>query len=162
MATSLTRIRKNPAFPFAALLTSLLLVAGQTFTCCKVNRQFSEKVGGILNRISQWAKPADATTGHGKSHPGCHGHPAKTGIGSAPPVHESAPIRWNPQEDCLAELSAKANALPSDSQISVGQCLPPMREIGFHREPIIPRSGKPIPSNKSSPPLYLLTLRILV
>jgi hypothetical protein len=140
------------------------LVAGQVFNCCRLNETVSEKIARALEGIGHWGnhhgEVAEVTPV--KSHPGCHGHPASgesqvSGI----PV-EDAPVQWKPVEACLSELDAAPKSLQPPSNLVLDSFFANTLILAADLVPSVPRFEKPRPQNKSSPPVYLLTLRILV
>jgi hypothetical protein len=83
---------------------------------------------------------------------------------AASPVQSVEPgqDRYAPLDPCLSERSFAVNAQPSNPVTLID--LPVRVQIGYVDEfaRLTPRAESPRPQNKSSPPVYLLTLRILV
>lgn len=157
-------LRKNPAFPMLAVLTAFLLVSGQVFNCCRLNETLSENLGLAMKRLGRWvnssAKPAESKMV--RSHPGCHGHSA-TEVALAPdlPLTDS-PIQWRSAEVCLSELDSAPKALQPASIPDAGSFFPTSPVPATVPPLKLSQFEHPRPQNKSSPPIYLLTLRILV
>lgn len=164
MANTLTTFRKSSLMPILAVATSFLLIAGQVFNCCRLNESISESVGKAALAVSQMIShpKVESTVQSGKTHLGCHGHtPSDESIVIADlPIGNGS--RVNAEESCLSESGFAIKALtPSDaSQTTFFTGTPALiQEIPVPR---LSRFEKPRPQNKSSPPIYLLTLRILV
>jgi hypothetical protein len=97
-----------------------------------------------------------------KTHLGCHGHPPSNETLAKGELPDGSGSRLKGDEPCLSESGfAKKAFTPTDASQTTSFSGTPalVREIPVPR---LPRFEKPRPQNKSSPPVYLLTLRILV
>lgn len=164
MAKTLTTLRKTSLMPIVALVSAFLLVAGQVFNCCRLNESISESVGNAALAVSRMLSHPKVETIDlsAKTHLGCHGHaPSDESLVNADPPDENV-SRLNAEESCLSESGFVPKALtPSDAtQTTYFSGAPTL----VHEIPVprVSRFEKPRPQNKSSPPIYLLTLRILV
>lgn len=169
MANTLTSLRKTTLLPIMAALSSFLLVSGQVFKCCHLNESISQSVGKAALAVSQLIgqpeaePPAQAV----KTHLGCHGHPPSDesqvkGSQLKGGLQDPEGVQVDAKESCLSESGFALKPFsPSDgfqaTLFSDARAL--VRETSV---PSLPRFEKPRPRNKSSPPLYLLTLQILV
>lgn len=155
--------------PIMAVVSSFLLISGQVFKCCRLNESISESIGKAALAVSHLVSQAEAEppVQAVKTHLGCHGHPPSDesqGKGSQVNAGFQDPndVHINAKESCLSESGFALKAFsPSDgSQASLfSETRALVREVPV---PHLPRFEKPRPQNKSSPPLYLLTLQILV
>ncbi len=157
----LTSIREASWLPVIAVAMSFTFVAGQIFNCCRINESLSRGIAHVLKTLSH--PKGHHTAGKvASSHPGCHGHgeSAESKIPTSPDYGSG--LHLESDETCLSEESVTPKALQSN----------PIEFSGLFQESpflllishitIPPRFEQPKPQNKSSPPLYLLTLRILV
>lgn len=160
-ANRLTFLRWGAWLPAMAVAMAIILVAGQVFHCCRFNESLSAAVSKHFKSLGH--SGSQGSDGHAaKSHPGCHGHgkdPEATPPGVS--VEDTGPVLKG-DEICLSEVTVAPKAIPSTSLDVSGliQSFPiqqltadPIRPLHFER---------PKARNKSSPPLYLLTRRILV
>lgn len=167
---NLTTLRKNSLTPTLALLVSVVMVAGQLFTCCRLNESVSETVERTAKWVGAWVthsgQPGEPwETPAARTHGDCHGHSpgmASSSAASVPDPAEPAESELNRHDACLSEAGYAPTALqPASGSLS----LVFLAATASFREPAASGlSGieKPRPQNKSSPPVYLLTLRILV
>jgi hypothetical protein len=164
MATTLTSIRKTSLMPILAMVSSFLLVAGQVFNCCRLNESISERIGKAALAVSQLVSKPDVerVNPFAKTHLGCHGHPPSDETRVKSDLPDASGVRLKGEEPCLSESGfAKKAFTPTDAS----HAIPFSETPALVREtlvPRLPRFEKPRPQNKSSPPVYLLTLRILV
>lgn len=160
-AVKLTSLRKSPWLPVLAAAMTFTLVIGQVFRCCSLNESVSAGVGKLLKSLRHHG-------GHGPAHEvkvthaGCHGHgeSSKTQTLSAS-VDEGGP-HLKSDETCLSEVAVTPKAIQSTS-LEISGLFHATPILLLVADPISPdQFEKPKPQNKSSPPVYLLTLRILV
>lgn len=164
MTSSKYTLWKATWVPALAFALSVLLIAGQTLNCCRLNETISATLGNVFKSLvhasagtSQVSKPQPR-----KTHAGCPGHgpeaesPRPEDAGNARGPHINA------EETCLSEVAFVPKALPPVSTPEIGLTA---AVIAFIPAPALPRSvriERPRPQNRSSPPVYLLTLRLLV
>ena len=164
MAYNLTTLRKTSLMTVVALVSSFVLIAGQVFKCCRLNESISENIGkaalAVIHRVSPPAMEREVHSA--KAHSGCHGHSPSDESPISAVLPDENGSRLNSDASCLSESGFASMALtPSDaSHMTLFTGTPALvREIPVPR---LSRFEKPRPQNKSSPPIYLLTLRILV
>lgn len=150
--------------PTLAFALSVLLVIGQALNCCRINETISASIGQVLKTLVHGGPHAasEATGSPRKSHPGCHGHGPEAGTESPSPQIPSDGPHYQSGEPCLSELSIASKALVPAPTSDIGLSIPVASYIPLSAPPRIAHLEKPRPQNKSSPPVYLLTLRILV
>lgn len=161
-ALKLTSIRKASWLPVIAMAMSFAMVTGLFLNCCRINESISAGVGEFLTSLGHSGGHGSPSAIAGSSHPGCHGHgkPAESRTQPAPDNGPGAHVESD--EACLSELAIAPKALQSNPLDFSGL----FQESPFHilvaHITLPPPFGQLKPQNKSSPPLYLLTLRILV
>ena len=69
---------------------------------------------------------------------------------------------WLPEDPCLSDIAFTPKGLPSSSLDPVFPLLASVTSRPEQEVSRLVRIERPRPQNKSSPPLYLLTLRLLV
>lgn len=147
-----------------AFALSLLLVLGQTLNCCRINENLSASLVGAWKSLVKIGPHAasEATGSPRKSHPGCHGHGPETGTESpSQPAPVDGPT-YQSGESCLSEVAFETQALQPTPTTDTGLSAPVAAFLPPPALPPLAQLGNPRPQNKSSPPVYLLTLRILV
>lgn len=166
MRGSLSKIKTHPLLPAIALMASVFLLTGQAFNCCHINGAIGGKITAAL---SHWSSSGsdNAPLHHEEEsgHAHCHGHAMQAGTADA-----GAGI----QKDFDSGSALNQYGTCLSERIETGK---PMLAGDFTFSPIptliaaIVEESAPSPSvrpvsprlqNKSSPPLYLTTLRILV
>ena len=167
MILSVSKFKQHRVLPVLALVTAVLLISGQILNCCRLNESISasltrafQSVGIIPAHKAQVAQESEI-----KSHPNCHGHGSESGVASNASITqpiEPGQNNFEAEESCLSERTFTVNAQPS-SPLSLID-LPVQVHIGYVDAfvRLHTQVDRPRPQNKSSPPLYLLTLRILV
>lgn len=166
MVRSISRLRKHPLLPTFAILASLFLITGQLFNCCRINES-------IADDIAKWLQAAHLLNPkpnlHGKESAEhlsyCHGH----GVKSPHPNPSSviaqagqAEPNVAPEESCLGEnaITAKVMAASQLPTLDLPKIAMTFREKISPKNSVCPEN--PRPQNKSSPPVYLTTLHLLV
>ncbi|MEO7423684.1 MAG: hypothetical protein ABI036_00765 [Fibrobacteria bacterium] len=177
MTVSLTALKKHRLFKGLAFGVVSLLLTGQFFNCCFINESFASAV----ERAFRPTHPAQGGTGaahngntgaavaaeaddDADAHPQCHGH------GSAMHTERNdleacafpGDRKFNPDRHCLSEQSFSGKPMLSGDIADAHAALPATLERIETSVPARFKFAQPRPRNKSSPPLYLLTLRILV
>ncbi|HLP41716.1 MAG TPA: hypothetical protein VK465_09435 [Fibrobacteria bacterium] len=163
-AKTLHALRTSVFLPPLALAMCLVLVTGQLLNCCRLNESLSTMLGAAFKTLTASHGHAKVSVDRpeAKSHLGCHGHGVSTAIMAASiPVDVEGP-RLQAEESCLSELAYRLQALPNYSY-DLSALFPSIRGL-LLIAPILgsERVETPRPQNKSSPPIYLLTLRFLV
>lgn len=157
----MTSLRQGPWLPFLSVAMAFTLVAGQFFTCCRINETISAGIAKYLQAFSHAS--SHGTDNHAaKTHPGCHGHGVKQEI-TAPfvPIDHSG-TQLKSDEACLSEAANTPKALQSTS-LELSSLFQPSPFLWLASLPFDHVQVERLaPQNKSSPPVYLLTLRLLV
>jgi hypothetical protein len=168
----LYKFKKHPGLPVLAMVTTMLLISGQVLNCCGINESLSASLAKTLQTLGiiDVHKAKVASEAEPKSHPNCPGHGSETASEALVTAKASQPLvpaepgqnQYAAKESCLSERTLSVNAQPSnpDSPINLAVQAQIAFRAEFARFPV--QAEKPRPQNKSSPPLYLLTLRILV
>jgi hypothetical protein len=167
MPTSILSLRKgNRLLPVVSLLTMLLLVTGECFNCCRINEAFANDVQRLLASMGMAHDPGSDTgvsTGEDR-HPGCHGHalPSPSASTSMQPSPEPAHAAYSHEGSCISEQAITRKSMVGSESFALVM-VAWLNEFRFDLPPIAEQQfTRPRPQNRSSPPLYLLTLRILV
>ncbi|MDQ3001889.1 MAG: hypothetical protein M3Y08_11595 [Fibrobacterota bacterium] len=171
MSLSLSTFKKQPLLPVISILTAVLLFSGQTLNCCCLNESVSDTLTqtfrsmGLIRDLKPQAASEVEPNSHPNSHPNCHGYgsegePASTVVPTQPV--DPGQNQFASEAACLSELTFTVNAQPY-SPLTLSD-FPTQVHIGFIDEfaQRLAQFERPRPQNKSSPPIYLLTLRILV
>jgi len=164
MTPSKLTFRKANWVPALAFVLSVLLIAGQTLNCCRLNETISTTIGQAFKfMVPDNVEMSLASTPEpGKTHAGCHGQ----GRVAESPMPEEAGNAQGPhinaEESCLSEVALEPQALQPASTAGIGWSAPVIASVPAPALPRIVRLEKPRPQNRSSPPVYLLTLRLLV
>ena len=167
MRGSIHTHRKGRLLQGAVLLVSFLFLTGQFFNCCRLNESFGT---ALRNAFLAVAHPNQKITqlDHEEGveiHHKCHGHGSEdspeSGLDSK--VQGEAGTRAIEQSnECLSEQSFSGKPmLASDFALVPTFISVPDVVVGN----LVPEPfyfERPRPQNKSSPPLFLITLRILV
>lgn len=164
MAKILTSFRKTSLMPIMAAATSFLLVAGQVFNCCRLNESISESIGKAALAVTHMVSHPDVNRENQsvKTHLGCHGHsPSDESLLNADLPGESG-SQVNAKESCLSESGSALKALTLPDAFQTTFFTGTTALVQEAPVPLLSCFEKPRPQNKSSPPIYLLTLRILV
>jgi hypothetical protein len=163
MRLSPTALRASRILPWIALLVGVLFLTGQTLNCCHVNESIAKSFKHLFSRVSGPHLHSEGDIS-ADAHAHCHGHGTGVHGHGSPSLAKSDVSDCDYSQDgaCLSEKSfAGKPMLASDAAVQspVVPMMAVMIEIPETPEPIFER---PRPQNKSSPPLYLTTLRILV
>jgi len=151
------RHRKSPPWVAAlAVTTSLLLVLGQVFHCCRINEAVAalvshgwEHVEGSAHEEGQEGHPPLVT-----QHAACHSAPVPA------PHGEAATHPIQPEEPCLSEADLSLEGVEPGASASL-LFFPAPRMV--HILPRVrPVPALPAPRDAGDLPPYLLTLRLLV
>lgn len=164
MVLTLTSVRKTSLVPALAVLSSFFLVAGQVFNCCRLNETVSESFGKAAHALSHLLNHSEEAPKNQAAiaHHGCHGHILSSKDQVNGFFQNQAGSHLQADASCLSETGFTPEGLkPSEgfTHPFSTQAPAPLQAVVVLR---LPRIEKPRPQNKSSPPVYLLTLRILV
>lgn len=157
MRIRITSLRKTRLLPILGILCSILLLTGETLSCCRINESISDYLHAFLTGSTQ-SKPAQSD--ESDHHPNCHGHEGNTV--AIPNGEGGSGAHYAMAGTCISEYSLKAKPMLAgdfafDAEFIAGPALP----LTFGTVmPFVPE--RPRPQNRSSPPLYLTTLRLLV
>ena len=164
MRISLKRFKDGRLLPVVATLVSVLLLTGQFFACCRMNEEFAATLVKVLSRLASphLHSHDNQEPEAGESRHTCHGHGRSVeSVVAATPEGISA-CSVAAKEECLSEHAfSRTPMLVSELDVPVLATLPvPISLDAIQPEPYF--ESRPRPQNKSSPPLYLTTLRILI
>lgn len=166
-AISLSRFKKHRAVPVVALVSATMLVSGQLLNCCQLNESLSGMLAKAFHSVglfhSHEAVHDSEAASHG--HPNCHSHGLAEATSSDSPVAlaaEAGQKHLEAHESCLSEHAFVVQAQASNNhwlaalpiQVRDGRCEDLVNAPA--------RVERPRPQNKAGPPVYLLTLRLLV
>ncbi len=169
MSGTIQNFNRHRLLPAISIISVFFLLTGEFFSCCLINETFAKDVRqafailGFTKPIKAAAITSENPEQHAEnSEHHCHGHETVAATlleeGTALTNHAI----FTQDGSCLSELSiAKKTMVGSESftlQI-------PSTTMAHFVEPSAIKSfsiDHPRPQNKSSPPIYLLTLRILV
>jgi hypothetical protein len=143
--------------PILSVLCSVLLLTGETLSCCRINESISESLRALLAGPAHHEESADGTA---DPHSHCHGHAqAAVAEQETPDIAGSAYV---PFGSCISQYALPAKPMAAGE---LGFSL----DCGFTQAPLIVSEGvapflieRPRPQNKAGPPVYLKTLRLLV
>lgn len=160
MSLSISALKSRRLFQGVALLVSVLFITGQVFNCCLINESFARSVKDLFRN---GAAKSVRTEADENAHPHCHGHAAEKEAGSVL-AEKTSPLDTHYSQDgsCLSEKAFSAKPMVAGEY---AQAPIPLLVVGWVIQTELPQSfffERPRPQNKSSPPLYLTTLRILV
>ncbi|MDB5047083.1 MAG: hypothetical protein JWO30_154 [Fibrobacteres bacterium] len=165
MRGSLSSFKKHPLIPAIALMASVFLLTGQTFNCCRINETIAGKIAAAWSHWSSSESASASIHEEESGHPHCHGHGSHAETAhSSGEMHRDFDSGSTLAEDgtCLSErIETGKPMLAGDFAFTPASTMVARLEEG--KVPALPfRPVSPRPQNKSSPPLYLTTLRILV
>ncbi len=167
MRGSIHTHRKGRLLQGAALLISFLFLTGQFFNCCRLNESF----GTALKNVFLAAAHPDHKTSQlnhkegVENHHKCHGHGSEASLESGPDskvLGEAGTCAIEQTNECLSEQSFSGKPMLA-SELALSQTFMSVPDVVVGS--LVPEPfyfERPRPQNKSSPPLFLITLRILV
>lgn len=160
MSVSISALKTRRLFRGVAFLVAILFITGQVFNCCLVNESFARAMKSLFQHGGETALHNEDQEA---AHPGCHGHAAHHETGA---VHsgmtKAAEPGYTQDGSCLSEQSLSAKPMVASEY---AQAPLPLALLAWVPQPEFPQAfyfDRPRPQNRSSPPLYLTTLRILV
>jgi hypothetical protein len=163
MAGSILNMKNHRLLPAISVLTIFLLLTGEFFNCCRINESLANNAKLFIQAMGllKSKTPIASTTEAQNSHPHCHGHEAQA---SEHIEHEIFPSTsaFTLSESCLSEFAITKKSMVGSKTFSLDISSTP---ISINEEPFLVKYfsvNKPRPQNRSSPPIYLLTLRLLV
>jgi hypothetical protein len=134
-----------------------LLLTGETLSCCRINESISASLRALVTGSDHHEEAADES---GDPHSHCHGHAQ-----NALPEH-GAPIdagsAYVPFGSCISQYSLQAKPMVAgEFAFSLAILSTQVPILAFEGvAPFMPE--RPRPQNKAGPPVYLITLRLLV
>lgn len=157
MRARISSLRKTRMLPFLAVLSSVLLLTGETLSCCRINAEISKTIGALFTNSSHQKGNADES---GDAHSHCHGH--KQEDVATRGIPNDAGTAYVPYGSCISQYSLQAKPMVAgDFSFAL--------DIGLGNAPLMAFEGiapflpeRPRPQNKAGPPVYLTTLRLLV
>lgn len=153
MFLSVRHRKPSPWVASLALLTSLLLVLGQVFHCCRINEAVAAWVSHTVEHLEGHAHADGA-----EEHPPLLTHHADCHSAGGPEEDSSHPMQ--PEEPCLSETDLAFKALEPGSPAFLQSA--PATVASFSHPPQAPVPAVSGPRDPAGPPPYLLTLRLLV
>jgi hypothetical protein len=163
MPGTILSMKRHRLLPAISFLTVFFLLMGEFFNCCRINEVFANDVRLVIQSLGLIgdANPVTAASEEQDHHAHCHGHEAQS---SRLIEHAAIPAASAYTQDgsCLSELAITKKAMVgsesftldiSPASVSIGEESILLKYISINR---------PRPQNRSSPPVYLLTLRLLV
>jgi hypothetical protein len=166
MSVSSYSLARNPrSLSVIAILSATFLLTGELFSCCRINEAFAREVARLFQSMGRAGieKPAAAQADDSDHHAHCHGHQAQP---LAQAQATSAPVTdgtvFHPEGTCISEHSVARQSMVGSESFTWSP-FPASTAFRFVPAPVPTLSvERPRLQNKSSPPLFLLTLRILV
>ncbi len=169
MSGKIQNFNRHRLLPAISIISVFFLLTGEFFSCCLINETFAQDVRqafeilGFTKPIKAAAITSENPEQHAEnSEHHCHGHETVAATQLEEGISLTNHAMFTQDGSCISELSiAKKTMVGSESfalQI-------PSNSIAHFVEPSVVKSfsiDHPRPQNKSSPPIYLLTLRILV
>jgi hypothetical protein len=177
MTVSVIALKKRRLFKGVALGMTFFLLTGQFFNCCRINESFasvlehmflpalSAKAGtGVAHAEKSGAAPSPEMDEVADAHPHCHGHGGAMHAerNSSEAFAFPGDREFNPDRHCLSGQSFNGKPMLACDIADAHVALPATVLSVETSVPARFKFEQPRPRNKSSPPLYLLTLRILV
>ncbi len=166
MAVSILKLKQHSILPFMAVLSSFLLLSGEFFNCCCVTELYfkgvSHLVSGATSPVKEPKTQLESNVEEHHSH--CPGHPSKTLASASPSTQDlSGRNGLKTNNSCFSESSL------ADKAMVIRELNPSLYSPALILSLVVKntsflRMSRPLPrpQNKSSPPLYLLNLRIVV
>jgi hypothetical protein len=163
MSGTIIRLKRHRLLPAISFLSVILLLTGEFFSCCRINEILSNEVHGLILKLGliRQAHPIASASEEEDHHAHCHGHanhsPQQIEIKVIPGASG-----YTQDGSCISELSLTKKSMVESvsptwvlSTASFGICeeTAPLKFVSVNR---------PRPQNRSSPPVYLLTRRLLV
>lgn len=146
MAGSISILKKHPFLPVIAVLSTVLLLTGEIFNCCCINERIADSLNHMFTAHS-----------HGSTH-----HEAVASAESHSLFDISGQHLLQSADNCNSESSLAAKAMITSE---IPSLVFPILIAPLIQNEVLPLNifrSEPRPQNKSSPPIYLLTLRFLV
>jgi len=157
------KFRSHKLLTAISILTAFSFLSGEFFNCCFINQAFAAKIKKIVTVLNQTESNSktDKNIDDEDHHSECHGHNDADGT-ELSSGQAGKSVAMNMEGHCLSEqsitqqsmvanLSYALNFTVEQTGLIVASILTPLKIV-----------TQPRPQNKSSPPVYLLTLQILV
>jgi hypothetical protein len=149
--------------PILSVLCSVLLLTGETLSCCRINESISDALRALVTGSGHHGESGESGKGAVDSHSHCHGHAqAVVPDHGIPGTLDVAGSAYIPFGSCISQYSLQAKPMV------VGE-LTFSLDFFYTQAPLIAVEGvapflieRPRPQNKAGPPVYLTTLRLLV
>jgi chromosomal replication initiation ATPase DnaA len=173
MSGSIFSLKKSRWIPAISILTIILLLSGGIFNCCHINEAYAQSIKHAFQALGwqsvskDMAVSEDAENTESQSH--CHiRHDEKS---NSTPAKQHAIKSFDlgaknlltTNENCLSNSAWSSKPMVNNTEFSL--TLFPVSYLLTQVDiiPVLPsRIDLTRPQNKSSPPVYLLTLHILV
>jgi hypothetical protein len=177
------KMRKDKRLlPAIALITAALLLTGEWFSCCRVNEAFAREIaqfartlglvgnatGSLATDKAKAAATAASMAEEADAHPHCHrpvvpsAHNEAVAATAPDPGFAAESQAFAQDSRCLSENAITRQSMVGSESLNLGSAPPAIMgqelPIAIHFAPV----ERPRPQNRSGPPVYLLTLRLLV
>ena len=157
MRPRISSLHKTRWLPILSVLCSVLLLTGETLSCCRINESISETLRALVTGPGHHEETADES---GDPHSHCHGH-AQSVVAEhdTPSEAGSAYVAFG---FCISQYSLLNKPMAvGEFAFSLDILFTKAPLIAFEEvAPFLPE--RPRPQNKAGPPVYLTTLRLLV
>ena len=163
MPGTILNFKKHRLLPAIAVLSVFFLLTGEFFSCCRINEAFAQDVRLAIQAMGL-IKPlvvVSSTSEDPDHHSHCHGHEAHSNSQMEEAVQPDHSL-FTQDGNCISELSITKKSMVGSESFALEI---PTAYVAIFEEPDLVPSlfvDRPRPQNRSSPPVYLLTLRILV
>ncbi|HKP98120.1 MAG TPA: hypothetical protein VJ385_20490 [Fibrobacteria bacterium] len=163
MRVSLHALKRGRLLPGVALIVAFFFLTGRFFACCRFNQNVGAAVSRVLHGPVSFGQHGHSDPDHDPGSHHCHVHTADAQ--AAPSVSSHGPAdacTLAEKDECLSEHAWSGKPMVQSEFVSDQGLLPPAPILAEDSQPLPRLFERPRPRNKSSPPLYLTTLRILV
>jgi hypothetical protein len=153
MILSLRHPRSSSLISTLAVMTSLFLVVGQVFHCCRINEAVAALFSHTLEHL-EGKVPDEGPEGHPplvSHHAACHASAPSDEESSHPPIH--------PEEPCLSEADLILTGVEPGSATPIRLFPTPLVAHALPALPSVP--AMPARRDLAGLPPYLLNLRLL-
>ncbi len=163
MPGTILSFKRNRLLPAIAVLSVFFLLTGEFFSCCRINEAFASDVRQAIQSLGLMKplKMASNTSEDPDHHSHCHGHEAPSNAQLDEAVQTGYSM-FTQDGSCISELSITKKSMVGSESFALEI---PTAYVAIFEGPVLVQTysvDRPRPQNRSGPPVYLLTLRILV